>query len=160
MVGNFGGHQRFDYTAHGDAINTAARLEPANKMLGTNICIGRSTVELCTGFHFRPMGELLLKGKTEPVEVFEPIAETEAASAKTRSYLDAYRLMQQKGDGAADAFVDLAAQFPGDPLIEFHAQRLLASARERRHDYRVSDCTIKIGEKLNALHSPYWQHSP
>ena len=147
LVGNFGGHQRFDYTAHGDAINTASRLEPANKALGTNICIGRPTVELCTRFHFRPMGELLLKGKTVAIEVFEPITETEADSAKTRSYLDAYRLMQQKGDGAADAFADLAARFPGDPLIEFHARRLLASARERRHDYRVSGCTIKIGEK-------------
>ncbi len=46
-----------------------------------------------------------------------------------------------------DAFVDLAAQFPGDPLIEFHARRLRSSAREQRHDYRVSGCTINMGEK-------------
>ena len=131
----------------GTLRNTAARLEPANKALGTNICIGRPTVELCTNFHFRPMGELLLKGKKVAIEAFEPITEAEAASAKTRSYLDAYRLMQQTGDGAADAFVDLAARFPGDPLIEFHAQRLVASARERRHDHRVSGCTINMGEK-------------
>ena len=45
VVGNFGGRRRFDYTAHGDAINTAARLEAANKMLGTRICVARATVD-------------------------------------------------------------------------------------------------------------------
>ncbi len=147
LVGNFGGHVRFDYTAHGDAINTASRLESANKVLGTNICIGRATVEKCTKFHFRPMGELILKGKTEAVEVFEPLTKAEADSPKMRRYLDAYRLMQQEGDGAADAFIELATKFPDDPLFEFHAGRLAASARERRRDNRVSGCIIKMSEK-------------
>ena len=39
MVGNFGGSRFFDYTAYGDTINTAARLETANKHLGTRICV-------------------------------------------------------------------------------------------------------------------------
>ena len=39
VVGNFGGSSMFDYTAYGDAVNTAARLESVNKQLGTNICI-------------------------------------------------------------------------------------------------------------------------
>jgi adenylate cyclase len=39
IVGNFGGKRRFDYTAHGDAINTAARLEAINQRLGTTICV-------------------------------------------------------------------------------------------------------------------------
>jgi adenylate cyclase len=38
-VENFGGKQRFDYTAMGDAMNTAARLEGANKAFGTRIAI-------------------------------------------------------------------------------------------------------------------------
>jgi len=39
LVGNFGGSRFFDYSAYGDTINTAARLEAANKFLGTRICV-------------------------------------------------------------------------------------------------------------------------
>ena len=39
IVGNFGGGRFFDYTAYGDTINIAARLEAANKQLGTRICV-------------------------------------------------------------------------------------------------------------------------
>ena len=56
VVGNFGGARRFDYTAHGDAINTAARLEAANKALGTRICVARATCEHVPGQTFRPVG--------------------------------------------------------------------------------------------------------
>lgn len=45
VVGNFGGSTMFDYTAYGDAVNTAARLESINKQLGTNICV--SSNETC-----------------------------------------------------------------------------------------------------------------
>jgi adenylate cyclase len=44
LVGNFGGGQFFDYTAYGDTINIAARLEAANKQLGKRICISDSVV--------------------------------------------------------------------------------------------------------------------
>lgn len=72
IVGNFGGALRFlDYTAHGDVINTASRLEGANKLLGTRICVSEAVVERCTGFVGRPAATLLLKGKTQPVRVFE-----------------------------------------------------------------------------------------
>jgi adenylate cyclase len=45
IVGNFGGKRFFDYTAYGDTINIAARLETANKQLGTRICVSAT---LCT----------------------------------------------------------------------------------------------------------------
>lgn len=147
MVGNFGGNLRFDYTAHGDAINTGARLESANKLLGTSICVGGATVEGCTKFQFRPVGELLLKGKTKTVEVFEPVTAAEAAGPRMASYLAAYRRMRRHGDGAAGAFEELTARYPDDPLIALHAKRLAASARERRQNLKVSGCTIIMGEK-------------
>jgi class 3 adenylate cyclase len=146
VVGNFGGNLRFDYTAHGDAINTGSRLEAANKVLGTSICVGSTTVEGCTKFQFRPVGELLLKGKAEFVEVFEPVTAAEAAGPKTESYLAAYQRMKREGDGAAGAFEELAARYPDDPLIALHARRLAASAVERRQDLKASGCTIIIGE--------------
>ena len=45
MVGNFGGNRFFDYTAYGDTINTASRLEAANKFLGTRICVSAAVAE-------------------------------------------------------------------------------------------------------------------
>ena len=45
LVGNFGGSEYFDYTAHGDTINTASRLESANKQLGTRICVSETDRE-------------------------------------------------------------------------------------------------------------------
>lgn len=147
LVGNFGGHLRFDYTAHGDAINTASRLESANRALGTRMCIGAATVAACTRFRFRPVGELLLKGKTEPIAVFEPIAAEAPAGPKMPSYLEAYERMRREGDGAADAFAVLAARYPDDAVIALHARRLAASARERRQNLKVSGCTIVMAEK-------------
>ena len=65
IVGNFGRSERFDYTAHGDSINTAARLESVNKHLGTLICSSGPTAEQCPDHLFRSVGGLVLKGKTE-----------------------------------------------------------------------------------------------
>ena len=45
LVGNFGGSRFFDYTAYGDTINTAARLEAANKHLGTRICVSAAVAD-------------------------------------------------------------------------------------------------------------------
>jgi adenylate cyclase len=81
VVGNFGGGNRFDYTAHGDAINTAARLEAANKQLGTRICVAASTAEQVRDIALRPLGTLLLRGKSVPVAVFEPLAPGDPAPA-------------------------------------------------------------------------------
>ena len=47
IVGNFGGGRFFDYTAYGDTINIAARLEAANKQLGTPICVSSDVAITC-----------------------------------------------------------------------------------------------------------------
>ena len=74
IVGNFGGKARFDYTAHGDAINIAARLEAANKEFGTRILISKATREAAPDIVARPLGALTLRGKSAATEVFEPLA--------------------------------------------------------------------------------------
>ena len=126
VVGNFGGEARFDYTAHGDAINIAARLEGANKHLGTLICISGATVEQCGERDFRPVGSLVLKGKTESVEVFEPIPEEVVDSPKTAEYSRAFELLGSGSTEARAAFSGLAEKYPDDGLIRFHAKRLMA----------------------------------
>jgi adenylate cyclase len=124
VVGNFGGSSRFDYTAHGDAINTAARLEGANKHLGTRICISESTVAHCGGtLRFRPIGRLLLKGKKETLDVFEPL-DGEGREIVADAYAEAYTALAEQHPDAAGRFRELAARFPDDPLISLHARRL------------------------------------
>src|ERR1700737_3689247 len=56
MVGNFGGSRFFDYTAYGDTINTAARLEAANKFLGTPLCLSATGPGAPEKFHAGPAG--------------------------------------------------------------------------------------------------------
>lgn len=73
VVGNFGGEGRIQYTALGDAMNTAARLEGANKPLDTRVLVSREAAERSGLDWFRPMGAVTLRGRKTPVEIFEPV---------------------------------------------------------------------------------------
>jgi len=124
VVGNFGGQRRFDYTAHGDAINTAARLESVNKHLGTRICIAGSTAAGCSGVAFRPIASLVLKGKTDGVDTFEPVDAEAAETPRIRDYVAAWQQMHEGGPDAPRMFAELTVRYPDDPLIQLHAERL------------------------------------
>src|SRR6202046_3580324 len=65
IVGNFGGGRFVDYTAYGDTINVAARLEAGNKQLGTRICVSAPLAAKVKEFCGRPVGDLVLRGRTE-----------------------------------------------------------------------------------------------
>ena len=125
-VGNFGGESFFNYTAHGDTVNTAARMESVNKHLGTRLCVAATTVAGCPDVAFRPVGSLVLKGKSEGVEAFEPLSETAAALPATALYREAYAMMEAGDPGAAQAFTRLLEDYPGDTLAVLHADRLAA----------------------------------
>ena len=124
VVGNFGGDSMFDYTAHGDPINTAARLESLNKHLGTRIAVSAAVVEKISTFAGRPAGIFILQGKSEGLEVLEPLPPAEADSPAVRAYLEAYRMLEDGQAGARAAFESLAESPPRDPLAEFHLNRI------------------------------------
>jgi len=124
LIGNFGGSRFFDYTAHGDAVNTAARLEGVNKYLGTEVCIAGSTARLCPRFTGRPVGDLVLKGKSEAVEAFEPVGAERLASDAMREYISAYEKRRDGDAGAEAAFAAYAERHPDDALAAFHLARL------------------------------------
>ncbi|MDH3451199.1 MAG: adenylate/guanylate cyclase domain-containing protein [Gammaproteobacteria bacterium] len=130
VVGNFGGAARFDYSAHGDAINTAARLENANKTLGTRICVSETTRSQCDGIVFRPIGRLLLRGKQTPVEVYEPLAPQAVNSERDAAYLEIYRALDDPKQ-VLEALSELARRFPDDQLIDLHRRRLTAGESGR-----------------------------
>ena len=124
VLGNFGGKERIEYTAMGDAINTAARLESVNKHLGTRICVSESTVNQCSGVTFRPVGSLVLKGKLESVTVFEPMEMLPSKQADYDSYIQAYQKMEKNDPETLNDFKKLSALFGDDPLVSFHLNRL------------------------------------
>ena len=127
VVGNFGGAMRFDYTAHGDAINIAARLESVNKHFDTRICVSETTRDRCTDpHHYRPIGELVLKGKSEGLGAYELLSDTRAKAPEIVDYTRAYRLLESSTPDAAAAFAELADRYPHDGLIAFYAIRLEA----------------------------------
>jgi adenylate cyclase len=129
IVGNFGGSTMFDYRALGDVVNTAARLESVNKHLGTLICVSEATLSGCPGAVVRPVGSLILKGKSESLMVYEPITasgDDGSVPARDIAYETAFGLLRQRNPDAGEAFEQLARQRPGDPLVWLHLERLRA----------------------------------
>ncbi|HUS52619.1 MAG TPA: adenylate/guanylate cyclase domain-containing protein [Thermohalobaculum sp.] len=126
IIGNFGGAHFFDYTAYGDVVNIAARLERANKSIGTRICVGKSVIEQMPDFRGRPVGTLLLKGKSQSLRCFEPLSEDRAKAPATAGYNAAFALLEAGDPKARQAFAALVGQYDEDPLTMFHLGRLLS----------------------------------
>jgi len=128
IVGNFGGDRFFDYTAYGDTINIAARLEAANKQLGTRICVSAAVAKRAENFHGRPVGDLVLRGRTEALRAFEPLDLEAYRDASTERYLEAFGKLEFGEAGAMAAFAALVGSRDDDPLASFHLKRLLNGA--------------------------------
>jgi adenylate cyclase len=128
IVGNFGGGKYFDYTAYGDTVNTAARLEAANKQLGTRICLGESVASRVDGFKGRPIGELVLRGRKEPLRAFEPLPAQIYDDVATHAYSDAFAKLEAEDPTAMPAFAALLGLHSEDHLVGFHLRRLLNGA--------------------------------
>jgi len=128
IVGNFGGARYFDYTAYGDTVNIAARLEAANKQLGTRICLGESVAARVSGFMGRPVGELLLRGRREPLRAFEPLSPEAYESPAAQAYLNAFEKLEAQDPAATSAFAALLGLRGDDQLVGFHLKRLLNGA--------------------------------
>ena len=138
IVGNFGGERFFDYTAIGDTMNTAARLESANRHIGTRICVSAAVARNVSNVRLRPSGILYLKGKSEGIEAFEPLHGEPDAQQCHEAYCDAFELMRSGDDAALHAFEELCRKQPQDGLAAYHCKRLRAGEQ---------GADIALGEK-------------
>lgn len=117
IVGNIGGDQRFDYTAIGDTVNTAARLEGANKYLGTTICISTATVEAANETSMRPVGDIVLKGRAATLRVFTP-------GTAGQAYLDGYEALTENNSAKAKIEFQAALKSEDAALARYHLERI------------------------------------
>jgi adenylate cyclase len=125
IVGDIGIHAKLDYTAHGDAVNVAARLEGANKELGSSICIGPVAASRCDQSRLRPLGKIIVRGRDDAMAVFEPWS-SDVPTPRRQSCLAAIALHDENPIAAADCFDHLAARQIDDRVPRGIASRMQA----------------------------------
>ncbi len=122
VVGNLGGADRFNYTAIGDGVNLASRLEGVNKLYGTPILLSADTArQLGDEIPLRPVDLVIVKGKTEPVEIFTP-EDDALVRDLTREAIAAYR--NRDWDASEAAWSKVAGHRPDDGVAAAYRARI------------------------------------
>lgn len=122
IVGNFGGEGRIQYTALGDSMNTASRLEGANKYLKTKTLVSETVVERSELTRFRPVGRITVSGRSTPMEVYEPVLNF--SDEAVQQFTDIFRRFDQGETNALTEFEDMAVANPDDRALANLIERL------------------------------------
>jgi len=122
VVGNFGGDTRIQYTALGDSMNTAARLEAANKPLDSNVSASREFIEKSNPDWWVPMGRIVLRGRARPVDIYHP--RPDLPEEDREALAEIAQLSDSKHDVAVQSLDALIARHPDDKALRNYATRI------------------------------------